>query len=301
MKAELNDLVVFVHVVQAGSFTAAAKRLRVPKSSVSRRVAQLEADLDTRLLQRTTRRLSLTDLGRVFYDRASRLVADAEEAERSLLDAKAEPSGRLRVTAPIEYAGSFGVAARFLERYPKVELDVVFTSRVVDLVGEAFDLAIRAGTLDDSSLVARKLFESRVLLVASPAYLARAGAPSRLEDLAEHDCIVFGSRGEGASWSFRTASGKERSIPLRARATLNHFAGVRALALEGAGIARIPDTVCGEDIAAGRLVALLIDHCPPSGAIHLVYPSARHLSANVRAFIDFLMSEAERGVLVPVE
>src|SRR5713101_7275743 len=195
---DLNEILVFARVVQAGSFTAAAAALGMPKSSVSRKVSDLEERLKSRLLQRTTRKLSLTDVGRTYYDYCARIVGEIEDGERAVSRLQEAPRGLLRVTAPINVAFLGPIVSDYLKRYPEVRLDLFCTGRTVDLVEERFDVAIRAGTLADSTLIARSLGSAGWLLVATPAYLKKHGRPRTPEDLKKHDCMFFGSRLDSA-------------------------------------------------------------------------------------------------------
>src|SRR5262245_42530996 len=188
---DLNEIMVFTRVVQTGSFTAAAKALGMPKSTVSRKVSDLEERLDTRLLQRTTRKLSLTDAGRTYFDYGARILGEVEDAERAIGDLQATPRGLLRVTAGINSSYLAPIVADFLGRYPEVRLDLLCTGRAVDLVEERFDVAIRAGALPDSSLIARSLGAVSWFLVATAAYLKKRGRPRSPEDLAQHDVLIF--------------------------------------------------------------------------------------------------------------
>lgn len=287
--ASLDDVAVFTHVVQQGSFTAAAKALGLPKSTVSRRVQKLEDELGVRLLQRTTRKLRLTDAGRVFFDRGARVVAELEEALSEVSALSEAPRGRLRVTAPVELGADrlIPVVSEYLVRYPEVQLELDLSSRIVDLVAEGYDLAIRAGHLPDSTLVARKLSESPHVLVASPAYLERRGRPGAIEALTEHCCLGV-STASGPAWSLRSARGPVEVRP-NVRFVANHFEAVRRACLDGVGLALVPEFMVCVDVAAGRLERVLPDVCGPEGAVYVVYPSAQHLAPKVRAFVDLLV------------
>ena len=250
MDRDLNDVLIFTKVVEAGSFTAAARGLGLPTSTVSRRVARLEAHLDTRLLQRTTRKLSLTDAGRLYYERGAQVFTGLEEAEQILAETRAAPRGRVRVTAPVEHTIVMRMVRPFLERYPGVQVDLELTNRSVNLVEEGFDVGIHAGALADSSLVASKLMDSPFQLVASPAYLELRGEPGRIQELSGHDCIVFGGTSLNAAWSFSVGR-KIVKVPIRGRVAVNHLQAVRDAALAGLGIAMLPALVCGEDLRSG--------------------------------------------------
>lgn len=283
---DLNELLIFARVAQAGSFSAAARALGLPKSTVSRKVAVLEERLGARLLQRTTRRVSLTDAGRAYQQHCARILAAVEEGERAVSHMQEAPRGLLRVTAPVTFAYLWPILAEYLERHPAVQADLVHTDRRVDLVEEGFDVAIRAGHLADSSLIARRLGTEWRVAVASPAYLQRHGAPAQPAALADHDGIAFGA--ERTHW--RLERGPQRvAIPMAPRLVVNDFHGLREAALAGLGIALIPVHVASDDLRAGRLQRVLPDWRSPQTPIHAVYPSNRFLAPKVAAFLDLLL------------
>jgi DNA-binding transcriptional LysR family regulator len=284
---------VFAQVVESASFARAAERLDLSTSAVSRHVGDLEAHLQTRLLNRTTRRLSLTETGRAFYSRCVQLLADLDEAEQEASKAAVEPRGTIRVTSSI----TFGIRhlapeiARFLAAHPGVKFDVELSDRIVDLVAEGFDLAIRAGPPGGENLVARRLCETRIVPCASPAYLKTHGAPKTPEDLAAHNCFTYEYASPQGQWRFLDRDGAERVVQVRGTLHSNNGdLSVEAAAL-GVGIALEPDFIAGPDIRAGRLVPLLQDFSMPPLPIYAVYPTRRHLSAKVRVFVDFLVAQ----------
>lgn len=285
-----EDLQAFNAVVEAGSFTAAAERLGVAKSAVSRRVAALESRLGAQLLRRTTRSISLTDTGRGFYDRSLRILADLDEAESAVARAEGELRGRLRIALPL----SFGIRhmcepiAAFSRQHPGIEFDLDLNDRRVDLIEEGADLAIRIGHLRDSSLIARRLFESRSIVCASRAYLERAGTPEAPEDLARHDCLVYGNLPEPGKWVWRDAAGRSRSVDVRVAMTASSGDFLAASAAHGLGIALQPTFIAGEAIRRGELVPILTAVEWPVMPAWAVYPPARQLSSRVRTFIDFI-------------
>lgn len=284
---DLNETLIFTRVVQAGSFTAAARALRLPKSSVSRKVAQLEERLGARLLQRTTRKLGLTDEGRGYFERAARLIAALEEADAAVAERDAEPRGLLRLTAPLSFGMLGPVLAAYLQRHPHVQVEVTCTDRRVDLVDEGFDLAVRAGPLADSTLIARRLGEIRNLLVASPAFVRRHGAPKSPEALAELPCIAFGSSPTPNLW--RLESGDRKiEVKVQPRLTVNVFELMHEAAQAGLGVAMMPDYLCAEDLAKGRLQQVLPRWSSARIVVHAVYPSTRQLSPRVTAFVELL-------------
>ncbi len=289
---DMNEVLIFSRVVDAGSFTAAGRALDLPKSTVSRMVAALDERLGVRLLERTTRRLRLTEAGSVLYERARRIALALDEAEAAVGELQAEPKGTIRLTAPVDMGHTWlgPIIARFLAAYPEVNVDIELTGRVVDLLAEGFDVAIRAGRLADSSLVARRLGRTRISLFASPDYVAWRGAPETPDQLAEHDFVLFrGSRFE-ETLSLRRGT-VEREIRVQGRASANDFTMLRALCVAGSGIAQLPDVVGALEVEAGRLVPVLDDWCTGEGQVAAVYPSSRHLSTTVRAFLDHLRDE----------
>ncbi len=286
----LNEMVVFAKVVQAGSFRAAARELQMPKSTVSRRVAALEERLGARLLQRTTRKLSLTELGDVYLHHCTRIVAEIEEAELAVTKLQAAPRGVLRVSAPLNPGFLGPTITEFLRRYPETRIEMVSTDRVVDLVAEGIDVAIRVGRLADSTLICRALGKGSMLVVASPDYVDRHGAPETPNDLKTHDCLVFAAGQTRTQWQLR--SGQTTSnVTVSARIVVNDFGILQQAALTSLGIALLPLQLCLEHIEAGRLVHLLPDWRPPDVPMQAVYPSTRHLSPKLTSFLDLLRAQ----------
>jgi DNA-binding transcriptional LysR family regulator len=272
---DLKRITVFVRVVESGSFTGAAAALGIRKSSVSRSVAALEAALGIRLLQRTTRTLSLTDAGRAYYDRARDVLAGLEEAEHAAEARSVEPRGLVRLTAPVDLAGNIAlVTSTFLQAHPAVRIETFVTARYVELVKERFDLAVRAGVLTDSSLLARKIGETELGLFASPAYLDTAGRPQRLADVAAHECVLYGAGGPTTTWRLSGPSGEEE-VKVRGRADTNEFAFLAAMLLAGFGIGLGPVNVFVPRVESGELERVLPAYARHSGPIHLVWPSRR--------------------------
>lgn len=284
---DLNALVVFVKVVEAGSFTAAARELDMPKSTVSRKLSELETDLDAQLLHRTTRRLSLTDQGRALYRHAARVVAEAEEAAQAVNRLQETPRGRLRVTTPLSFGYLGPALAGFLGRHPEVELEVVCADRVVDLIEEGFDVAIRAGRLADSSLIARSLGALRSYVVASPGFLKRHGIPRQPSDLSRYPAVVFGAGADPSLWTLH-AEGQMEVVRVQPRLVVNDFDLLEAAALEELGLAMMPMFRCDALLRAKRLRRVLPTWCSAEIPLHVVYPSTRHLSPKVRAFVEHL-------------
>jgi DNA-binding transcriptional LysR family regulator len=289
----VSELQVFAKVVEQQGFTAAARALELPKSSVSRTVARLEDRLGVRLLQRTTRSLNLTDAGATFYGHATRILADIEQAERAVHSLAEVPRGTLRISAPLSFGSLFlgDLVADYMAQHHEVDVEVVLSDRLVDLIEEGFDLVVRVGALRDSSLVARKLGQAARRLVASPAYLAEHGTPTEPADLSDHQCLLYGYEATGANW--RLAQGPEVAVTGRLRS--NNGSVLRAAALKGHGIAFLPEFLVACDLHTGRLVELLPQHEHAEAGIWVVYPHGRHLSAKVRAFVDLAVAAFADG------
>lgn len=288
----LAAIQVFAQVVESGSFAKAAERLGLSTSAASRHVAELEGHLQTRLLNRTTRRVSLTESGRAFYERAVQLLGDLEEAEQEASRAAVEPRGTIKLTTSVNF-GVRHVApaiAEFLARHRAVRFDVSLSDRVVDLVEEGFDLAIRIGTPGADNLVARKLGETRLVPCAAPAYLEKHGAPRTPEDLARHNCFTYEYVSPRSLWRFRDRSGAERTVRVAGNLHSNNGDLLAEVAARGAGIVFEPAFIVGPEVRAGRLLPLLQDFEPPPVPIYAVYPSRKHLSAKVRQFVEFLIA-----------
>lgn len=293
-----GDIEVFVRVVEAGGFTAAAKALGMTPSAISKLVARLEDRLGARLFRRTTRRLSLTQEGEAFYRHGARIAADIAEAERAVSELGRVARGTLRVNAAVNFGHHQiePLLGAFLERYPEMRIDLTLSDSYVNLVEEEVDVAIRAGHLADSSLVARKLCEFGRAIVATPGYLKKRGTPLEPEDLAQHNCIMFGSQQPHLNnWPFRDAGGGPghvRRIAVRGNVTANNGETVVQLALNGLGIARLAEFACGPAIRDGRLVSLLKDsHAPERMPISAVYLPPKGTQPKVRAFVDFLLEK----------
>jgi DNA-binding transcriptional LysR family regulator len=287
---DLNAVSTFAKVVELKSFRAAAAALGIPKSTVSRKVAELEDALGTRLLERTTRSLRLTDAGRAYHLRITPALDALGEAERAIEETRDEPAGHLKLTMTVEGGQTLlgPILAEYLERYPRVELEVELLDRRVDLVEEGFDVAIRAGVLPDSTLVARKLGSPGSLQVyASPEYLKRRGVPRQPRELVEHDCLVMSAQTTPGVWSFRV-QGKPVAIKVRGRTLANSFVLLGELAVAGHGLARLPRYLAAEALATRKLVSVLDRFLPDPVAWHAVYPSARNLSPKVRALVELL-------------
>lgn len=283
---------VYARVVEHGSFSRAADDLQLSRPSVTNAVAQLEARLGARLLHRTTRRLSLTDEGRSYYQRCIRILDDVSEAEELASKNRVTAHGRLRVSVPEAFTQVLFVPSlpRFLKRYPQLSVELVITDRAVNLVEEGIDCAARGVDMpDDSTLVARRIAPARWITCASPAYLNAHGRPSCVEDLAAHNCTRFVSPSSGRTMDWRfEVNGSHRTFTPQGNLGVTSMAGAVSSALVGIGIAQVPDPVVFHHILAGELEPLLIDHIAPAPAFTIVYPSNRFLSAKVKAFADFI-------------
>ena len=286
-----TEMEVFVRVVETGGLSSAARALRITPSAVSKLIGRLEARLGARLLNRSTRSLQLTPEGEAFFARSVQVLADIEEAEREVL-AGAAPRGRVRVNSVVDLGQQFvlPLIPAFLEQHPEVTLDLVLTDQVVDLLEERADVAVRMGALRSSNLTARKLGESRAVVVASPDYLARMGTPTRLEDLPRHHQMDFTFARSVRNWPFRLADGEVVHLPGAGGVQVGDGASLRRLALEGAGLARLSVFAVADDVQAGRLVPVL-EAFNPGDVLqaHAVFlGQGGRLPARVRAFIDFL-------------
>lgn len=278
----------FVRAADSRSFSQAARQMRLSRSVVSRHIASLEGALGARLLQRTTRTLTLTEAGRLYLERARRVLAEVEDAERSVGRLSDAPRGQLRVSAPMSF-GFLHLAAAipaFLARHPDVTVDMSLTDRFVDLVEEGFDVAVRIGRLRDSSLIARRLAPSRLVVCASPDYLARRGVPRTPDDLAAHDCLH--NTNIPGQWAFALPDGGVRMVDVAGRLSANNGDALQAAARAGAGLVYLPSFIVGEDLQAGRLQCVLDGFTMTGATVNAVYPHARHLSPKVRVFVDFL-------------
>lgn len=291
----LEQLQAFVKIVQLGSFTRAAEALGGQKSHLSRLVTQLEAQLGVKLLERTTRSLSTTEMGREVYERAVGILAAVEDTERVAQQHHGEPRGTLRMTCGVE----FGMVAvsdwmnEYLARYPKVRCEVDYTSRVLDLVHDGYDLAIRVGDLDDSGLAARLLGELSYGLFACPHYIKRQGMPSSIEELKRRDLLMFVSGAQRSGWHL--VNGDERArIDGPARLRCNNSFAVRHAILRSLGVGQLPLILAEESLAAGRMVPVLPGWARSPAPVHAVYASSRYVTPKVRAFIDMAVERFPR-------
>ncbi len=288
-----DDLKTFVTVAETGSFTAAADRLDVAKSAVSRRVSSLEERLGVQLIRRTTRRLNLTDTGRSFHARCVRILADLEEAESAVTQEHGELRGRLRVALPLSFGlhHMYEPIAEFSRRHPKVGFDLDLNDRKVDLVEEGIDVAIRIGRLPDSTLIARKIFESRTVVCGGPGYLQEHGTPETPGDLRNHTCLVYSNLADPNRWMYTDGEGRQKAITIKPAMTVNSGEFLCSAASLNLGLIMPPTFIAHKAIRRGDLVPILTDWHWPLTPAYAVYPQTRHLSYRVRAFIDFLVEQ----------
>ena len=286
---------MFAAVMETGSFAEAARRLGTSSGQASKLVSRLEADLGVRLLNRTTRALSPTEVGQAYYERIRAVIEELDALGEAVKNRSGSVSGRLKLTAPLSFGTKQLVPALvdFATRFPEVSLEVGFSDRVVNLVDEGFDAAVRIGHQSDASTVVRKLCESRIVLAASPAYLAQHGTPATPQDLGRHDCVVDTNFKDRDTWHCRLDS-TPVTVNVRGSSYLSNADACVAAAEAGLGITQVPSFVAGDAIHAGRLVPLLRGMEPPAVPVQAVYPPGRHLALKVRALVDFL-AERFRG------
>lgn len=291
---DLNELAVFTHVVECGGFTAAADATQLPKSNISRRIANLENRLGVRLLERTTRKVRVTEIGDIYYQHCRRMLDEANYADLSVERAMEVPRGTLRVSASVTTGQQLlaPVVAEFIAQHPEVQLELVLANRQVDIIEEGFDLVVRIGALQDSSLVARSLGHCQLFLFASREYLKARGRPQKPEDLENHDCLVMSDRREKNHWTLSTGDITKR-ISLTPRMSVNDFTTLRHLAADGGGVTILPSYMQFDD-RKKRLVRVLCDWSVPSIEFHAVFPSHRGATPKVRAFLDFLIVRLAR-------
>ncbi|MCY4004763.1 MAG: LysR family transcriptional regulator [Rhodospirillales bacterium] len=290
----LNALRCFTATVEAGGFSAAGRNLGVAPSSVSRQISALEDSVGAQLLLRTTRKLSLTEAGRLYHQRVAHILADLDEATTAVSDLERAPRGVLHVNAPIAFGTRHIVPATpaFLARFPEVRIELTLTDNFVDLLEVGADVAVRVGELEDSSLIARRLAANRRILCASPDYLAGAGTPDRSSDLIAHNCLVYTRHQGSVDWNLEGPDGP-KEVRVTGSLRTNNTEALHAAALGGLGIVLLPSWLVGHEVQSGRLVQILGHYrASPSAldtSIYALYPANRHLSSKVRAFVDFLV------------
>jgi len=279
----------FVAVADAGHFATASERLGLSRAMASKLVMDLEAHLGLRLLNRTTRKVSLTDPGAAYLERCRDILAALEEAEREIAAQALEPVGRLRVTAPVSFGASYVAPqiAVFTARHPRVNVDLVLNDRLVDLVEEGYDLAIRIGRLADSSLIAKRIGATRVLACASPDYLAAYGRPHKPADLADHECVLYSYASAGAVWTFSGPQGEE-TVRVGGRVACNNGEAICAMAIKGLGVILQPDFIVTPHLQSGALEQVLAEYNRESTGVYAIHPSHRHVPLKLRKFVELL-------------
>jgi DNA-binding transcriptional LysR family regulator len=294
MSERLSGVAEFVDVVDAGSFAAAGERLGVTRSAVAKTVARLEQRLGVRLLQRTTRSLSLTDEGHAYYEQCRRVLGELSAVEAALDHGRREPSGRLRISAPVLFGRQCvaPVMRRLVEQHPRLNVELSFSDRVSDLVEDGFDLAVRIGTLPDhGTLVARRLGVQHMGICASPAYLARHGKPKDFDELAAHTGIAYGRAGQSAPWRMRTADGVVRECRLASRLWFDDLLAIADAAAAGAGLAWLPCWLMAPYLNEGRLEIVMDSKSVLGGEVHVVRQKSRHMPSKVRVAVDALVAD----------
>ncbi|TWT02841.1 LysR family transcriptional regulator [Reyranella sp. CPCC 100927] len=294
MKWRFEDVLTFLQVMESGGITAAATRLNVSKSVISKRIADLEAALGVELFQRSTRHLRPSESGEAFHESIRPLVQQINDAVERIGSRPQALQGRLRITAPMTFGTMYlgSVIFEFAKRHPDLELALDYDDRMVDLVRGGYDVGVRIGILKESSLVARKLCTVHRAICCSPAYARDRGLPATVAELAAHDCIDYANVNAGTLWQFaaRKPGGKPLSVALRSRIAANNGEAMRDAAIAGLGLALMPMFLAAAPLRDGRLIRVLPDETPPPYAIHAVYPPTRHVSAKVRAFVDHLIA-----------
>lgn len=289
---KLVGMGIFAKVVEAKSFSGAARRLGISKSLVSKEVAKLEKALGARLLNRTTRQFSLTELGAAFYEHCARVVQEADEAERLVERLHASPRGVLKCTAPVAFATLHIAHAlpEFHARYPEVQIDLTVGDRFFDLADEGYDLAVRIARDLPPNMVARPIAPINRVICGTPQYFATHGVPRRPEDLAAHDCVVYTHANPDSAWHLH-AGDSDIAVPVRGTLKVNDDEVAWRAVRAGLGLSLLPTFIVGDDLQSGRLQAALTEYLPAERTLHALYLSNRHLSAKVRVFIDFLLSK----------
>jgi len=286
----LSQMEAFVSVVEQGGFTSAASKLGISKSAISKHVSGLETRLGVRLLNRTTRRVSPTELGLSYYDRAITILADARAADEMITAMQDTPKGALRISAPVDLGNnqlSRAVSA-FLQKYPDVSVNMTLNDSFVEIIAEGFDMAVRIGPLVDSSLRARKLSETSTKFIASQLYLDTHGTPQTIDDLAKHHLLHYSNLSTGNTWNIIAPSGEERQIRAVGRLTVNNGGALLRAAESGLGIARMPCFIIEDAIEKGRVVPILESLPEQRISIHAIYPAGKYIQPTLRAFVDFL-------------
>ena len=287
----LESMRAFVEVVNHSGFAAAGRSLGLSRSVVNKLVAQLEATLSVQLLQRTTRRVSPTDIGRAYYERCVNILAEVAAAETVVTELQAEPQGTLRINAPMSFGTMYlaTAIAQFMNRYPDIQVQLTLNDRFIDLIEEGFDITLRIAELKtDEALVVKPLASIHRVICAAPRYLNERGTPRHPSELQQHDCLSYGHLAATSQWQLRDENGKPLTIDLRCRGYSNNGEVLREAAIAGVGIALLPTFIIGQALRAGQLTTLLTDYCPPPLTAYLSYATNRHLSTKIQLLIAFL-------------
>jgi DNA-binding transcriptional LysR family regulator len=286
----LTSMELFVSAVESGNFSATARSMNLTPSAVSKQISRLEDRLGARLFNRTTRQLAPTEEGRAYYERCQRILADIAEAESAVTELNADPRGVLRLNMPVVFGRRHivPIIGEFLENYPNVTMEISMSDQFVDPIAEGADMLIRVGELKDSSLIARKLAEARRVVAATPGYWKKHGEPEKPEELRSHNCLAYSYLSSGNTWRMTDAAGKEHVVQATGNLASNNGEALLEAALQGLGVVNLPTWMVGPDLEEGRLVEVLGDYAQPEPSVHAIYPPGRHLSAKVRAFVDFL-------------
>ena len=289
----LTEMEAFATVVDQGGFTDAAKKMGISKSAVSKHVSSLEARLGARLLNRTTRRVSPTEIGLAYYDRARRVLDDASEADALVTAMQSDPSGLLRISVATDFGVNHlsPILGTFLQEFPDITVNMVLNNRFVELISEGFDMAIRIGELEDSSLKARKLTETTKMMVGAPSYFEQYGRPQKIDDLNEHKLLHYGNQSNSSVWKLTAPSGEKRQVRTAGWLTVNDGQSLLNAAISGLGIAYLPSFLYSEAVKNGQLQEAIPNLPLETQGIYAVYPPGRFTQPKVRAFIDFLAQE----------
>ncbi len=285
-----NDMSLFAYVVDAGSFTAAAELKQIPKSTISRRITHLEASLNTRLLERTTRQLRLTEVGQVYYQHCRRIIEEAEAAEISVNKLMGKPKGTLRINTSVTIGQHLlgPLLAEFLLIYPDIDIQLLTTNRLVDLIDEGFDLAIRVGALTDSSHISKYLGSTRLKCYASPAYIREMGEPKSPDQLIKHQCISMSNNIQMANWRLENNNNQTKIVPIKNKVVVYDFTIVRELIINNAGIGMLPNYLLKDKYYAAKAQILLPSWSSPKIELHAIYPSRKGMTPKLRVFLDFI-------------
>lgn len=301
MAFDFNQTYIFIKIVECGSISNAARNLNMPKATISRKLAQLEESLAIQLVKRTTRKLTLTDAGQSYFQKCQPIMQEMLEANRFVSQLQDEPQGMLRITAPINFADRFlgDIVVDFLRHYPKIQVDMSLSDRLIDLIESNIDLAFRVGKLNDSTYIARRLGGTQQFVVASPDYLQQHGTPKEPKELEAHN--VVGYSGSYRSIQFTNQDNHQQTVNVAGRLCVNHLSLMHLACVSGLGISILPTFLCHQDLVDGRLVRILEDWHWNFGDIYAIYPGQRHLSNNVRVFLDFVIERLAEQPWLPKE